>query len=182
MCAFVMSVTSVVGFGQEARCADIDYARQWCDSTVLVGPEGIWEFPDDETTVLVSRTIGRKGVYDIYVISTPDCRLHAGDRLGELQSSVDRGKFRLSLFCRHKDKMLTDSRDCLATLSDDGYALLIAKKKYKVSMRNLYILPKFWRMVRISVDNPLDKLPEGMVKVYPGVDGNDSRRGETRVL
>lgn len=178
----LMALVGVGGFSQDLRCADIDYARQWCDATVLAGPEGIWEFPEDETTVLVSRSSNRKGFYDIFVISTPDCRLHAGDLLGELRNSVDRNKFRLSLFCRRKDNLLTDSRECLATLSDDGYAMHIAGKKYKISLRNIYILPKFWRMVRVSVDNPLDKLPEGMVKVYPSPDGNDSRRGEIRVL
>lgn len=162
---------------------DMGAARDFCDSSPLDEIEGIWYYVEDDVKVLVRRNTLDDSVYDIQVVETPDCRLRPGELLGKMHVSADPRQFRMSLFTnRSKGGLLSDERECLAVLGKDGESLRIKGKKYKISLRSLYLLPRFWRMVRVVVDNPLDDLPRGLVKIYPSYDGNGSTRRSPRYL
>lgn len=156
--------------------------REWCDSGILSPVEGIWEYPEDGARVCIQADPSAPGCYALTIISTPDCRLDYGDVIGRLHPTIDSKQFRLEQFT-HKDKLnLTKPEQCAATLSADGESLRVKSPKLKIKINIRTLLPKFWRTVRISYDDPTDKLPAGLVKVYPGYDHNGSLRRKTRIL
>lgn len=173
---FLMSVTTYAFFPSEA---DI---REWCDTGILSPVEGIWEYPDDGARVCIQADPTSPGCYTITVISTPDCRLDYGDVIGRLHPTVDSRQFRLEQYT-HKERMaLTKAEQCAATLSSDGESLRVKSPKLKFKINLHTLLPRFWRVVRVSYDDPTDKLPAGLVKVYPGYDHNGSLKRKIRIL
>ena len=146
---------------------DYTSAKEYCDSTTIDDLEGIWEFPDDETDVMICRSQWEKHSYDIIVLSSPDCRLGAGSVIGHASRLADANKFKVSLYTRISSDAFSMPGDCLGELSADGSSLMFHPKKIKFSLRSISILPKFWRMIRVKVDNPLDRLARGLVKTYP---------------
>lgn len=173
---FIISVPSFAFFPSEA---DI---RDWCDSGVLSPIEGIWEYPEDGAKVLIQADPTHPGTFTISIISTPDCRLEYGDIIGRLHPTVDTKQFRLEQWT-HKDKTIfSKAENCAATLSSDGESLRVKSPKLKFKININTLLPRFWRIVRISYDDPTDKLPAGLLKVYPGYDHNGSLRRKPRIL
>lgn len=173
---FIISVPSFAFFPSEA---DI---RDWCDSGVLSPIEGIWEYPEDGARVLIQSDPTHPGTFTISIISTPDCRLEYGDIIGRLHPSVDTKQFRLEQFT-HKDKSIfSKAENCAATLSADGESLRVKSPKLKFKINLNTLLPRFWRIVKVSYDDPADKLPAGLLKVYPGYDHNGSLRRKPRIL
>ncbi|MDE5877727.1 MAG: hypothetical protein K2H47_09580 [Muribaculaceae bacterium] len=164
---------------------DVIGAREWCDTTALHPIEGIWIYPEDNVTVLVrrlpdsDRPAYRK--YDICVIDTPDCSMTPGESIGILEATADSKSFRLRLFTKRKKGILTGLTDCAARLADEEN-LRVETPKFKFRLGSLSVLPKFWRMVRVSIDNPASRLPAGMVRIYPSYDGNGSSRSTPRYL
>ncbi len=172
----IISVPSFAFFPTEA---DI---RDWCDSSILDSVEGIWEYPDDGARVLIQADPTHPGTFTISIISTPDCRLEYGDVIGRLHPSVDAKQFRLEQFT-HKDKSIfSKAENCAAILSSDGESLRVKSPKLKFKINLNTLLPRFWRIVRVSYDDPADKLPAGLLKVYPGYDHNGSLRRKPRIL
>ena len=156
--------------------------REWCDTGILSPVEGIWEYPDDGARVCIKADPTSPGAFSITVVSTPDCRLGYGDVIGRLYPTVDARQFRLEQYT-HKDKLsLTKAEQCAATLSTDGESLRVKSPKLKFKVNINTLLPRFWRIVRVTYDDPIDKLPAGLVKVYPGYDHNGSLRRKIRIL
>ncbi len=156
--------------------------RHWCDTGILSPVEGIWEYPEDGTRVCIQTDPTAPGSFSITIINTPDCRLEYGDVIGRLYPTVDSRQFRLEQYTR-KDKLsLTKAEQCAATLSTDGESLRVKSPKLKFKVNINTLLPRFWRVVRVSYEDPTDKLPAGLVKVYPGYDHNGSLRRKIRVL
>lgn len=171
-----VSVPTYAFFPSEAEI------REWCDSGILSPVEGIWEYPDDGAMVCIKADPTSPGCYAITIVSTPDCRLDYGDVIGRLHPTIDSRQFQLEQFT-HKDKTtLSKAEQCAATLSADGESLRVKSPKLKFKMNLNTLLPRFWRIVRVSYDNPADKLPAGLVKVYPGYDHNGSLRRKIRIL
>lgn len=173
---FLMSVPTYAFFPSE------DDIRKWCDSSVLSQVEGIWEYPDDGTKVCIQADPTSPGSFSITIISTPDCRLEYGDVIGRLHPTVDSKQFRLEQWTRKDNLMFSKAEQCAASLSSDGESLRVKSPKLKFKININTILPRFWRIVRVSYDDPTDKLPAGLVKLYPGYDHNGSLRRKIRVL
>lgn len=157
-------------------------ARRWCDTRPLSAVEGIWEYPQDGARVLIRKDISTPGSYSIIMLSTPDCRLEPGDTIGRLSPSADPRQFRLRQMTRKEDHTLIKPCDCAASLSSDGESLRVKSLKIKLKININTLLPRFWRLVRISVSDPVEDLPAGLVKIYPGYDHNGSLRRKIRVL
>lgn len=155
-----------------ARASDRDIcdmraAREWCDGAMMHRVEGIWEFPEDETRVLIRRQTESGNSYAIIVIESPDTRLHPGDNIGELKVSPAPTKFEMSLYRTLLKGILGSPGKCLAELDEKNDALLIDGRKIRFSVGSRWFLPSFWRAVKISIKNPLDALPKGMIRIYP---------------
>lgn len=180
--AILLLPLSAMGEDGVSRIMDMGMAKEYCDDALLDDIEGVWHYVEDDVKVLVKKRDLTEGVYDMIVVETPDCRLRHGEKIGSISVSADASMFRMEVFTSRKKDILSDLGECLAVLSKDKDALLIQPKKLKIRMRSLSILPRFWRMIRISVDNPLDKLPRGVVRIYPAYDGNGSSRRQPRYL
>lgn len=149
------------------RICDMGAAREWCDTTMLRRIEGIWEYPEDRTRVLIRRSPEADNRYDILVIDTPDCRLEPGDRIGYLQETPLDTKFEMAVYREKHDGIFGKAGICAAEFNESKDALLVSSPKVKFSLRSRWFLPSFWRAIGIKVDNPADKLPKGMVRLYP---------------
>lgn len=161
--------------------ADILAAREYCDTSPLAPVEGIWSYPEDGVTVLVRRAADGRG-FDVVAIESEDVRIHPGDAIGSLHPSVDPRQFRLVLDTDARRRSLIRPAECLATLTKDGSAMTVRSRKLSLKINASWILPRFWRIVRISSKDPLDDLPAGMIRIYPSYDGNGSNPHEPRYL
>lgn len=173
---FIISVPTYAFFPSES---DI---RKWCDTGILNPVEGIWEYPDDGARVCIQADPTSPGCFSITVISTPDCRLEYGDVIGKLHPTVDSRQFRLEQWTRKDNLLFSKAEQCAASLSADGESLRVKSPKLKLKINLNTLLPRFWRIVKVSYDDPTDKLPAGLVKVYPGYDHNGSLRRKIRIL
>lgn len=158
-------MTATYAFAQEA--ADMGMAREWCDKNMTRGLEGIWEFPDDLTYVLVKRTPAATNSYDIFVVETPDTRLTPGEAIGSIRETPVSDKFEMQLYRNRRKGVLADPGKCLAEYVRSEDAMLVTGRKLKISLASRWFLPSFWRAIRLKVSDPLDKLPYGMRRVYP---------------
>ncbi|MDE7412404.1 MAG: hypothetical protein K2N05_01255 [Muribaculaceae bacterium] len=153
------------------RISDMGAALDFCREAPLDKIEGIWEFPADNTVVLISRDRSQpKTFYNIIVVSTPDCRLNPGDKIGEMTPSVDQNKYLLSLYRSQKNNLLSDPGKCSAIFNDkDGTIKVEARSlKVKISSRIYSFLPQFWRLLSMfKVNDPAASLPDGLVRIYP---------------
>lgn len=151
---------------------DLAEAVDYCRRTPLLPAEGVWEFPDDETTVWIKRDRSSARHYDVIVLRTPDCRLNAGQKIGRLEETAMPRVYKMSLYGRRVGGIMTDSRQCVAKLKDDDGSMTIDPGKLKISLRNLWFLPRFWRMLRIVYNNPQDNVSPGLIRLYPEAGGS----------
>lgn len=143
-------------------------AQEWCDEAMLDKIEGIWEFPDDHTKVLICRSQYDKSLYDVIVVEAEDVRLIPGENIGYLKKSATQDKFEMGLFRgRNKKGILAELGKCFAQYDDKNNALLVKGRSIKLSIGSRWLLPAFWRLIKVSVKDPLESLPKGLVKIYP---------------
>lgn len=165
---------------------DMQAAIDYIDACGTGGVDGIWEYPGDGITVLITADQRERYRYNITVIESNDVRLKPGMLIGTLTESAQNGKYRLSLYTAVRHGLPAQLSDCLATLSKDKQSLIVESMKIKVRVGGSTILPVFWNKLRLSlrinVNNPLDKLPEGMRRIYPSYDGNGSSLYKPRTL
>lgn len=158
-------------FAETKTISDMGRAREYCDSAALERIEGIWRFPADDTVVLIRRDRGRKTKgYELIAISSPDCRLSPGDRIGEIAAGPDHSKMKLSLCRTKRDGILSDPGHCTIHFNDKEGTIKIEKRTLKLRLSStIYrLLPQFWRLVSmVKADDPQEKLPDGMVRIYP---------------
>lgn len=154
---------------------DMPSAMEYCRQAPLASVEGIWEFPEDATRVLIRRQSADPRAYDLILLSSPDCRLIPGETIGHLEETAETSKFRLSLFCDRRKGLLTDLRNCAAEFSDREGTMRISGRKIKLSIRSTRFLPQFWRLLGISVKDPAGELPLGLIRIFP-----DARNGGSR--
>ena len=147
--------------------ADRLAAEEYCLSSPLSRIEGIWEFPEDETTVLIKRKSDEKRTYELILLSTADCRVHPGECIGYLYPSANSDKYRLSLYISRKYGLLSDTRSCAAEYHPQEESIYINPRQLKLSLRTPWFLPKFWRSLKIGINNPASGLPKGLRKIFP---------------
>lgn len=150
---------------------DEGQAQTYCDTTTLHRIEGIWEFPDDQTRVLIRRQpVGN--TYDLIVVASPDCRMVPGEILGTVRPSAEPGTYEMSIARKKVRGVFTDPGKCVARLTDNESSLTFKPRKLSLNIGSFYLLPRFWRMFRFKV-NDVD-IPKGMVRVYPVPYGSKS--------
>lgn len=150
---------------------DEGQAQTYCDTTTLHRIEGIWEFPDDQTRVLIRRQpVGNS--YDMVVVASADCRLNPGEILGSVRPSAEPGTYEMSISRKKVRGVFTDPGKCVAKLADNESSLTFKPRKISLNIGSFYLLPRFWRMFRFKI-NDVD-IPRGMVRVYPVPYGSKS--------
>lgn len=162
--------------------ADLTEAMEMCDKADLRPVEGLWTYPEDDVTVMLYRDEARKGIYNIYVVEAADCSLAPCMKLGELHASADPDKYNLKLFTIVKNGLLSAPCEAIATFSENKESLTVVKKhSFKIRFNPMRLLPSFWRIVSVSVKSR-EGAPEGMIKIYPSYDGNNSTKRAPRYL
>lgn len=163
----------------------MDYlaATEFCDKADLRTIEGLWTYPEDDVTVLIYRNEAVKGLYDIHVVEAADCNLKAGMKLGEIRESADPEKYNISLCTKLKKGIPIAPCEAVASYYEAKEALII-KQSSPLSLRfnPTRLLPSFWRLVSVSIKLSKESAPEGMIKIYPSYDGNNSTRRAPRYL
>ena len=163
--------------------ADIVEAMELCDRTDLHPVEGLWLCPEDDTTLLIMRDNANENRYSIVVVESADCSLQTGMEIGTLSISPDPNKFKLRLFTKVKKGILSAPCEAAATYSSVNESMRIEKPSVKFSFQPGRLLPYLWRTARFKVSNPAEKVPEGMIKIYPTYDYNlNSTRRNPRYL
>lgn len=166
--------------------ADLGEARDYFDNSLPEGPEGVWIYPDDNVIVAIAKKpeagISSLPVYDIVVVQSADVRLSPGLSIGNIEASPDPSIFKMTLFTGMKNGLPAMPSECLATLDANKEIFLVKGKKLKIKLNPFSFLPRFWRIARLSIDNPLDKLPSGMIRLFPSYDDNGSSRRSPRTL
>lgn len=184
--AIIILASGLLSSQAQTVAYDLDMAQEICASRPLDALEGVWIYPDDNVTVMILRSddtaYGAFRNYDITVVASTDCLLSPGDRIGTLSAGADPRQYRLTLQTRRGAEGLAGQRECLATLDKGNDALFVKGKKLKWRLNPFTFLPRFWRIARVSVDNPLDRMQPGMLRIYPSYDGNGSSRREPRYL
>lgn len=163
--AFMLILLARVCAAQQV--VDLRSAMEWCDVNMLQGPEGIWEFPEDGTRVIIRHKAGFDDRFELLVIDSPDTRLSPGDIIGSLNPSPVSTKFEMSLCRNRMNGILSDPGHCLAEYNANDDAILISTHKVKLKFSPRWILPAFWRSLRISSKDPLENLPRGLRRIYP---------------
>ena len=166
---------------------DISEAKELCDELPLQPVEGLWDFPEENMTVMVMRGEDASGNtsaarYAVTVVETPDVRLVPGDTIGWMEASVDPKIFRMTLYTRKNLYTLMQPANILARLADDGRALQLKAEKWGLKLSRISFLTSFWRSIKLQHDNPLKQLPVGMRRVYPLPEQLPSDSREIRYL
>lgn len=181
-------------YGEAPEIFDINQAFDYCNEKGLNPIEGVWVYPEDKVTVLISEdeenTFSQLPKYYITVVRSEDCNLKPGDVLGTLTALAKPGAYKIELYSEKKNSLLMKPVSCLATLSNDEETLLIKSDKSKLKFRfNLNfnrLLTGFWKIVSTGITPDLNsqktELPVGMVKIYPSYDGNGSSKRSPRYL
>ena len=168
------------------KALNYNSAVDLCAALPLSPIEGIWEYPDDDISLLILADKWRKGKFGVYVIEAVDCRLYPGMKIGEASASADPLQFRLELCSKIKKGLPGTPVNCLAKLSRSAESLIIQAPKLRISLSPSLMLPTLWNKLRLSLriktSNPIDKLPEGWRKIYPSYDGNGSSASSCRYL
>lgn len=171
---------------------DMEEARAVIDSLGADGPQGIWIFPDDNVTVTVIAVDGDYGNFAhrrfaITVTESADADCLPGDLIGELEETAEAGKYRMTLFDSIDPAELLslrrpDRTTLLAELAEEGEVMRVKAGKWKVRFNPSALLKGFTRLIRLQHDDPVGKLPAGMIRIYPSYDGNGSSRRKPRIL
>lgn len=152
--------------------ADYPAACRMLDSLPLDRVEGIWHHYGDDLTLLVIRdSRSSTGFYGVYVLESPDCRLNPGDRIGDMTPSAEPDVMRLRIMTSWSKGTLSHPADFLARLSSAGDVIRIEGKGLKVRLSPSVVIPRLLDVlrlgIRLKIDDPLDKLPDGWRKLYP---------------
>ncbi|MDE5882494.1 MAG: hypothetical protein K2H60_12255 [Muribaculaceae bacterium] len=172
---------------------DIDAAKALCDSLPLQSPEGIWIYPEDGVTVLVTQkkqlSTSQLPIFEIRVVETSDVRMHPGEVIGLLSATPERNKYEAQFYTERKNDLLLKPKTVVAQINDEGETMILKQTKPKFNFRFTFnpsiLLPKMWRVIRMNTTsgNNTSSTPAiGMVKIYPSYDGNGSSRRQPRYL
>lgn len=160
--------------------SDIGAARQWCDTEMLDPIEGIWIYPEDNLKVLIRKKDSTHNntlqEYSITVIDTPDCRLEPGLEIGTIRQMAEKNCYHMKIFSQHKGGRLTGKIVCSARLDEKSDAIFVTFPKARIRINLFSFIPGFTRLASVSYKSPFENMKEGMIRIYPGYDGNGSSR------
>lgn len=191
--SLIVSLLSAVLLSFSAKAettaiASYDAAVEYCDTHSIDNVEGIWQLTDDNVTIFICKDEQKPlSGYSISVIDNCEAFISCGEVIGSMQPTADTSEFKLTLFTQRNAKTYSvgTPEDCLAKLTDQGYAMVFSsknKRKYKLTFNPLALLPRLWRVIRITPETQTDQYKRGMVKLYPTYDHNGSYKHIPRYL
>jgi len=163
---------------------DMLKALEYCDTHPLDDIEGIWDYADEGFSCLIMADddVARPDGYNIVVLESEDARLRPGIIIGHIYPTPDPSIFDIWMYTTFKNTSVCSPQECMAKLNADKQGLTLMKRrlKFRFSLSHIALLPWFWRMARVNVEDPVRDIPRGFVKVCPSSVNNRSRK--TRYL
>ena len=160
---------------------DMDSMRVRLDETDMQPLEGIWYYPNEETTLGIERYKGRHNIgYRIILLDSPDINVMPGTVIGYIAASAVDSKYELWLYSQRDRVTLIKPLKCVATLNSTATTFTFDPPHWKVKVRvNIArFLPSLFQGVSIIPERVGENLPIGFRKIYPeqGTDGSPFNR------
>jgi len=159
---------------------DVDSMKARLDETDVQPLEGIWYYPNEETTLGIERCKGDGNIgYRIILLDSPDINVIPGTVIGYIAASAVESKFRLWLYSQRDRVTLCKPLECVATLNQAATSFTFDPPHWKLKVRvNIArFLPTLFNGMSIVPDRVEERLPVGFNKIYPeGGDGNPFNR------
>ena len=153
---------------------DVDSMRVRLDETDMQPLEGIWYYPNEETTLGIERYKGRHNIgYRIILLDSPDINVMPGTVIGYIAATAVDNKYQLWLYSQRDKVTLIKPLECVATLNAAATTLTFDPPHWKVKVRvNIArFLPTLFNGVSIIPERVGESTPIGFRKVYP--EGSD---------
>ena len=159
---------------------DVDSMRVRLDETDMQPLEGIWYYPNEETTLGIERYKGRHNIgYRIILLDSPDINVMPGTVIGYIAATAVDNKYQLWLYSQRDKVTLVKPLECVATLNGKATALTFEPPRWKVKVRVNFarFLPSLFSGMSIVPEKVEERVPVGFRKIYPeGGDGNPFNR------
>jgi hypothetical protein len=159
---------------------DMDSMRVRLDETDMQPLEGIWYYPNEETTLGIERYKGRHNIgYRIILLDSPDINVMPGTVIGYIAATAVDNKYQLWLYSQRDKVTLVKPLECVATLNGKATTLTFEPPRWKVKVRVNFarFLPSLFSGMSIVPEKVEERVPVGFRKIYPeGGDGNPFNR------
>jgi len=159
---------------------DVDSMRVRLDETDMQPLEGIWYYPNEETTLGIERYKGRHNIgYRIILLDSPDINVMPGTVIGYIAATAVDSKYQLWLYSQRDKVTLIKPLECVATLNGKATTLTFEPPRWKVKVRVNFarFLPSLFSGMSIVPEKVEERVPVGFRKIYPeGGDGNPFNR------
>lgn len=181
----LLPVVATAGSGVPKRSViieglDLDSMRVRLDETDMQPLEGIWYYPNEETTLGIERYRGEHNIgYRIILLESPDINLVPGTVIGYIAASAVDSKYQLWLYSQRDKVTLVKPLQCVATLNATATTLTFDPPhwKFKVRVNIARFLPTLFSGMSIIPEVTGERLPVGFRKIYPeGGNGNPFNR------
>ena len=159
---------------------DVDSMKARLDEIDIQPLEGIWYYPNEETTLGIERYRGQHNIgYRIILLESPDINVMPGTVIGYIAATAVNNKYQLWLYSQRDRVTLVKPLECVATLDSKATTLTFDPPHWKVKVRvNLArFLPSLFSGMSIVPEKVEERVPVGFRKIYPeGGDGNPFNR------
>ena len=159
---------------------DVDSMRVRLDETDMQPLEGIWYYPNEETTLGIERYKGQHNIgYRIILLDSPDINVMPGTVIGYIAATAVDNKYQMWLYSQRDKVTLIKPLECVATLNSKATALTFDPPHWKVKVRVNFarFLPSLFSGMSIVPEKVEERVPVGFRKIYPeGGDGNPFNR------
>lgn len=163
---------------------DIKRAAEAVDSVRMAGctdpAVGIWHFPDDGVDVVILPDDGCRS-FRMTVADSDVPSLRPGHLMATLDATAEPRTYRLTFAGRDIGKILKGTK-CVARVSADGEGMAVKSSGISLRLNPLGVLTRFTRLLRLSVDLPLESAPDGLLRIYPTYDNAGGSRRRPTIL
>ncbi|MBQ9577205.1 MAG: hypothetical protein IJV11_10020 [Muribaculaceae bacterium] len=149
---------------------DVDSMRLRLDEMDVQPLEGIWYYPNEETTLGIERYKGLHNIgYRIILLDSPDINVMPGTVIGYIAPTAVDNKFQLWLYSQRDKLTLVKPLECVATLNSTFTTLTFDPPHWKLKVRvNVArFLPSLFSGMSIIPERVGEKVPVGFRKIYP---------------
>lgn len=152
----------------------VEAVKTRLDTSPIDQVEGIWEFPDDCTTLVVERLddsrFSSQFRYRIVLLDAENNRSAIpGTVMGYIVPTAQSDKMYVWLYSGIEDEVFAHPVKCAATLDGDCSVLTFTKPtmKLKIRMNLARLLPTLFKGLSVSVEPQTPGHPLGFRKIYP---------------
>lgn len=142
---------------------------------------GLWNFPEDGVEVAILPESEDFSKFVMTVADSEVANLPAGKVLAHIEVSAEPKVYGLNFDKKDWDRVLKGMK-CVARLSADGEGLSIKTSGVNLRLNPLGFLTRFSRILRLSVDVPIETAPEGLLRIYPTFDNSGGSRRRPVIL